>query len=272
MMKKIWGLMIILCFFIVSVASGKEMNFNLDAPDQPTLVQNHVNVRIEKNGIMKFSAGSPQLNGTINMRLVESLTLDSGDYAGWGYAFVEYNIGKLKGTIYFVFNNDEYRGMLSGDILGVAEQTAGLQSDMTWKISSIEGTDVQATVNIAYVSYKAGKTTMHEDVWMPVLPGFTLSANDYSQTTTVLLLPAPDGNPHHVRKFKGIGLEFGTYETGTGKGILWALLDNTEMVDPPFNQRRYGTRDGVLAGTSETIFQQGENGNSIVNLSNLFLE
>ena len=106
----------------------------------------------------------------------------------------------------------------------------------------------------------------------PVVPGFTLSTNGYSQETTVLLLPAPDGNAHNVRKFKGGGLEFGTYQAGTQGGTLWSFLDNTELVDPPFNQKRYGTRDGILAGTSEMFFQNGAGGNSAVNWTTLLVE
>lgn len=272
MMKKIWGLMIILCCCFVSAAFAQETNFNLAAPDKPTLEHSRVDVSIEKNGLLNFQAENSPLQGKISMRIIEKVTLLSGDYSGWGYAHIQYKAGKLKGSIYYVFHNDEGRGMLSGDVVGVAQQPTGLEGDMIWKVATLEGAGTQVTVNLAFTSYKPGKKTLHQDIWMPVLPGFTLSANGYSQSTTVLLLPAPDGNLHNARKFKGGGLEFGTYQTGSQGGTLWSFLDNTQLVDPPFIQRRYGTRDGVLAGTSETYFQNGAGGNSAVNRSTLFVE
>ena len=42
-------------------------------------------------------------------------------------------------------------------------------------------------------------------------------------------------------------------------GTLWSFLDNTETVDP-FNKKRFGTRDGVLAGTSEISFDKDAEG------------
>ena len=36
-------------------------------------------------------------------------------------------------------------------------------------------------------------------------------------------------------------------------GALWSFIDNTKTVDP-FNKKRFGTRDGALAGTSEITF------------------
>ena len=271
-MKKIWGLVIILCCCFVSVSFAQETNFNLTAPDSPALVQTRVDVSIEKNGLLTFQADNPLLQGKITMRVVEKVTLLSGDYAGWGYAYLEYNAGKFAGSLYYVFHNDEGRGMLSGDVIGVAQQLTGLENDMTWRIATLEGTETQSTVNLAFNSYKPGKTTEHYNIWMPVLPDFSLSGNDYNQSTTVLLLPAPDGDPHNARKYKGGGLEFGTYQSGTGSGTLWSFLDNTELVDPPFNQKRYGTRDGILAGTAEIIFQNGAGGNSATNFSTLLVE
>ena len=272
MMKKIWVLMIILCCCFVSVSFAQETNFNLTAPDRPTLIHTRVDVSIEKNGHLEFQADNSLLQGKINMKLIEKVTLLSGEYAGWGYALIQYKAGKLKGSIYIVFNNAEGRGMLSGDVVGVAQQVTGLQSDMIWKVADLEGTSIQGTIDLAFKNYKPGKKTKHLNVWMPVLPNFTLSTNGYIQETTLLLLPAPDGNAHNVKKFKGGGLEFGTYQAGTQGGTLWSFLDNTELVDPPFNQRRYGTRDGILAGTSEIIFEHGAGGNSAVNWSTLLVE
>ena len=272
MMKKIWGLVIILCCCFVSVALAQETNFNIDAPDQPTLVHSDVDVSIEKNGLLTFQADNPLLQGKITMRVVEKVTLLSGDYAGWGYAYLEYNAGKLAGSLYYVFHNDEGRGMLTGDIVGVAQQLTGIENDMTWKVATLEGTDAQVNVNLTFNSYKPGKITQYNNIWMPVLPSFTLSANDYNQSTTVLLLPAPDGDPHNARKFKGGGLEFGTYQSGTGSGTLWSFLDNTELVDPPYIQKRYGTRVGVLAGTAEIVFQSSAGGSSATNISTLLVE
>jgi hypothetical protein len=206
------------------------------------------------------------------MNVIEKVTLLSGDYAGWGYALIEYKAANVKGSFYYVFHNAEGRGMLTGDVVGVAQQVTGLAGDMTWRVAILEGTETQAIVNLSFKNYKPGKTTEHRNIWMPVLPGFTLSADGYSQATTVLLLPAPDGNPHNARKYKGGGLEFGTYQAGTGSGTLWSFLDNTETVDPPFNQKRYGTRDGILSGTAEISFQNGADGNSAVNQSTLLAE
>jgi hypothetical protein len=195
------------------------------------------------------------------MKVSEKVTLLSGDYAGWGYALIDYKAGKVKGSLYYVFHNNEGRGMLSGDVVGVAQQMTGLEKDMTWRVAALEGIETQVTINLTFTGYKPGRTTEHYHVWMPVLPSFTLSTNGYRQATTVLLLRAPDGNLHNVRKFKGGGLEFGTYQAGTQSGTLWSFLDNTVLVDPPFIQRRYGTRDGVLSGTAEISFQNGA-GNS----------
>ena len=272
MMKKIWGLLIILCCSLVSVAFAQETNFNLVVPDSSTLVNTDVNVSIEKNGILTFQADNPLLQGEVSMKVTEKLTLLSGDYAGWGYALIEYNAGKLKGSLYYVFHNDEARGMLTGDIIGVAQQGAGLEEDMTWRVATLNGTETQVTINLTFNNYKPGKTSEHYNIWMPVLPSFTLSANGYSQETTLLLLPAPDGNPHNARKFKGGGLEFGTYQSGAQGGTFWSFLDNTETVDPPFIQKRYGTRDGILSGTAEISFQNNAGANSAVNQSILLAE
>jgi len=272
MMKKIWGLMIILCCCFVSVSFAQETNINLAGPDRPDIVHTDVNVSIEKNGLLTFQADSSLFQGKITMKVTEKVTLISGDYAGWGYAHIEYKAGNMQGSLYYVFHNDEGRGMLSGDVVGVAQQGTGLEGDMTWRVTSFGGTDTQGTINLTFDSFKHGKTTEYYNIWMPVVPDFTLSANGYSQTTTVLLLPAPDGNPHNVRKFKGSGLEFGTYQAGTESGTLWSFLDNTELVDPQYIQRRYGTRDGVLAGTLEIVFQQGPGGNSAESWSALLAD
>ena len=272
MKKKIWGLLIILCWCFVSVAFAQETSVSLVAQDSPALVQTSVDVSIEKSGLLTFQADNSLLQGEITMQVVEKVTLLSGDYAGWGYAYLEYNAGKLAGSLYYVFHNDEGRGMLSGDVAGVALQISGLENNMTWRIATLEGTGTQSTVNLAFNSYKPGKTTQYNNIWMPVLPSFTLSANGYSQSTTILLLPAADGDPHNARKFKAGGLEFGTYQTGTGTGNLWSFLDNTQLVDPPFIQKRYGTRDGVLAGTFEVVFQEGTGGNSAEGWSTLVVE
>jgi len=272
MKNKIWGLVIILCCCLVSISFAQETNFTLAVQDSPALVQTRVDVSIEKNSFLTFQADNPLLQGKITMRVVEKVTLLSGDYAGWGYAYLEYNAGKFAGSLYYVFHNDEGRGMLTGDVVGVAQQLTGLQKDMVWKVAILEGTDTQATINLAFNSYKTGKTTQYNNIWMPVVPSFMLSSNGYSQETTVILLPAPDGDPHNVRKFKGGGLEFGTYQSGAQSGTVWSFLDNTELVDPPFNQRRFGARDGILAGTAEIVFQQGSGGNSAEGWSTLVVE
>ena len=107
---------------------------------------------------------------------------------------------------------------------------------------------------------------------MPVLENFTLLTDadsigqyigPYEQVTTVLLLPAPDGNIHRARKFKGGGLEFGIYQAGMESGTVWSFIDNTEIVDP-FDKKRFGTRDGALAGTSEILFNKDAKGNTKV--------
>jgi len=272
MKNKIWGLVIILCCCFVSVSFAQGTNFTLAAPDSPTLVQTRVDVSIEKNSFLTFQADNPLLQGKITMRVIEKVTLLSGDYAGWGYAYLEYSAGNLTGNLYYVFHNDHGGGMLSGDVVGVAQQLTGLQNDMAWKVAILEGTDTQTTIDLAFDSYKPGKIDRFQDIWMPVLPDFSLSGNDYSQSATVLLLPAPDGDPHNVRKFKGGGLEFGTYQSGAQSGTVWSFLDNTELVDPPFNQKRYGARDGILAGTLEVVFQNGAGGNSAESWSTLVVD
>ena len=49
-------------------------------------------------------------------------------------------------------------------------------------------------------------------------------------------------------------------------GNVWSFIDNTKMVDP-FDKKRYGTRDGALAGTSEVSFSK-QAGGSIKILGN----
>jgi hypothetical protein len=270
MKNKIWGLMTILCCCFVSVAFGEETNFTLAAPDQPDLVQTRVDVSIEKNGQLTLHAQSPQLKGKVTVQLQEKVTLLSGDYAGWGYAYSEYKVGNLKGVIYFVFHDNEWQGMLSGDVVGVAQQSSNLEGDMTWQVAKIGRTNNQATVNLDFDSYNPGKKTIIQDIWMPVLPGYTLSTafastgqyiGSYEQETTVLLLPAPDGNLHRAKNFKGGGLEFGTYQAGIDSGTLWSFIDNAEIADP-FNKKRFGTRNGALAGTSEIFFNKDTEGNT----------
>ena len=147
-----------------------------------------------------------------------------------------------------------------------------MENDMVWRVATFDGTETQVSLNLTFNIYRPGKTTEHYNIWMPVLPSFMLSASGYSQATTVLLLPAPDGDPHNARKYKGGGLEFGTYQSDADSGTLWSFLDNTELVDPPFNQKRYGTRDGILAGTAEIVFQSSAGGSSASNLSTLLVE
>jgi hypothetical protein len=78
------------------------------------------------------------------------------------------------------------------------------------------------------------------------------------------MLPAPDGDLRRAKQYKGGGLEFGTYEAGMESGAVWSFLDNTKTVDP-FNEKRYGTRDGALAGTSEISFDKDAGGNTRIN-------
>lgn len=272
MMKKIWAVLLILCCGFVSTVQGQETNFSLVGPEQPELVQTKVDVSIEKNGKLTFMANGTQLSGKMTMRLREKVTLLSGDYAGWGYAYSEYKVGKFQGAVYFVFHNNQWRGMLSGDVVGVAQQSTGPAGDMTWRVAKVAGGSTQATVNLAFAGYEPGKKTVIEKVWMPVLPGFKLTtanagtgqyAGAYEQETTVLLLPAPDGNIHRAKKFKGGGLEFGSYKADFGSGSLWSFIDNTEFVDP-FMKKRFGTRDGLLSGTSEISFEKDDMGNTKV--------
>lgn len=269
-MKTIWCLLIILCCCCVSIVNGQETNFTLTAKDQPELVHTRVDVSIEKNGQLTLRASDTRLKAKVTVRLQEKVTLLSGDYAGWGYAYSEYKVGKLKGAIYFVFHDNEWRGMLSGDVVGVAQLSNGLERDMIWRAAKIGGASTQDTINLAFDSYKPGKQTIIQDVWMPVLPSTMLSTvtdstgqyvGSYEQETTVLLLPAPDGNIHRARQFKGGGLEFGTYEAGVERGTLWSFIDNTENADP-FNKKRIGTREGALAGTSEIVFNQDAKGHT----------
>jgi len=267
-MKTIWSLLIILCCCFVSAAFAEETQINLIATDSPTVEKTWVEVSIEKNAQLEFLAVNSQPQGKVSMKLIEKVTILSGAYAGWGYAYSEYKYGNLKGAIYFVFHYDQWQGMLSGDLVGVAQQSNGLEGFMTWRLAKVNGADSQGTVELAFVSYKPGKQSTVEDVWMPVQTGYTLSTDvdstghysgPYEQQTTVLLLPAPDGNLHHSKKFKGGGLEFGTYETDIGSGSLWSFIDNTENIDP-FNKKRFGIRDGALAGTSEVSFSKGADG------------
>ena len=272
MMNKIWGLLFILCCCLVSVSFAKETQFNLAATTSPSIEKTWVEVSIEKNGQLDFLAVNSQPPGKVSMKLVEKVTILSGAYAGWGYAYTEYKYGNLKGEIYFVFHHDQWQGMLSGDLVGVAQQSSGLQGNMTWRVAKVDNADSHGTVELAFVSYKPGKQTTVEDVWMPVLTGQTLSTNvdstgdytgPYEQQTTVLMLPAPDGNLHKSKQYKGCGLEFGTYEAGMDSGTVWSFIDNSKTVDP-FNEKRYGTRDGALAGTSEIFFDRDADGNTYI--------
>ena len=83
---------------------------------------------------------------------------------------------------------------------------------MTWRVAKLNGADSQGTVDLAFVSYKPGKQSTVEESGCRCLPGFTLSTDvdsaghytgPYEQETTVLLLPAPDGNPHKFEKIQG---------------------------------------------------------------------
>jgi len=246
------------------VSFAQETQFNLTAPYSPTVEKTWVEVSIEKNAQLEFLAVNSQPQGKVSMKLIEKVTILSGDYAGWGYAYAEYKYGNLKGTIYFVFQHDQWQGMLSGDLVGVAQQSNGLEGFMTWRLAKVNGADSQGTVELAFVSYKPGKQSIVEDVWMPVQTGYTLSTDvdstglytgPYEQQTTILMLPAPDGNIHSSKQYKGCGLEFGTYEAGMDSGTVWSFIDNTKNVDP-FNEKRYGTRDGALSGTSEISFNK----------------
>ena len=271
MMKNtILGLMIILSCCFVSASFAGETQFNFAAPGHLTVEKTWVEVSIEKNGHLEFLAVNSQPQGKVSMKLIEKVTILSGAYAGWGYAYAEYKYGSLKGAIYFVFQHDQWQGMLSGDLVGVAQQSNGLQGFMTWRLAKINGADSQGTVELAFVSYKPGKQSTIEDVWMPVQTDYTLSTDvdstghysgPYEQQTTVLLLPAPDGNLHHSRKFKGGGLEFGTYQADMESGSIWSFIDNTEAADP-FNKKRFGIRDGALAGTSEVSFSKHAGGDT----------
>ena len=273
MKNKICGVIVILCCCFVSTSMAQETNFTLVAPDHPALVHTRVDVSVEKNGRLTLQAQGTLLQGKVTVLLREKVTLLSGDYAGWGYAYSEYKVGNLKGAIYFVFHDNEWQGMLSGAVVGVAQQSTGLEGDMAWRVAKVGRASTQATVDLAFDSYNPGKQSTIQDVWMPVLSDFTLSTDfestgqytgSYEQDTTVLLLPAPDGNIHRARQFKGGGLEFGTYQAGMDSGTLWSFIDNTEAVDP-FNKKRFGTRDGVLAGTSEIFFNKDATGNTKIN-------
>lgn len=273
MKNKIWGLIIILCCCFVSASFAGETQFKLAAPERPTVEKTWVEVSIEKNGHIEFQAAGSLLQGTVKMKVIEKVTILSGDYTGWGYAYSQYKIGNQKGVVYFVFHHNEWQGMLSGDVVGVAQQSNGPEGDMTWRVAKVGTASYQETVSLAFESYTPGKQATIQDVWMPVIPSFTLSTDfdstghytgPYQQETTVLLLPAPDGNIRRAKKFKGGGLEFGTYKAGMENGTVWSFIDNTKMVDP-FDKKRYGTRDGALAGTSEIFFDKDAGGDTKTN-------
>lgn len=272
MMKKLLGVLIILCGCLLSIAHGQETSFSLNALDQPAPMHTRVDVSVEKNGLLTLQ-GQGVLQGQVTLRLQEKVTLLSGDYAGWGYAYCEYKTGNLKGTVYFVFHHDQWRGMLSGDVVGVAQQSSNLEGDMTWRVAKLGSANNQTVYNLAFVSHDRGKQSIIEDVWLPVFLGYKLTTGydstgqyvgPYEQETTLLLLPAPDGNLHNSRKFKGGGLEFGTYEAGMESGTVWSFIDNTKRVDP-FGRKRYGTRDGALAGASEIFFDTNAKGDTKIN-------
>jgi len=272
MKNKIWGLMIILSCCFVSASFAGETQFNFAAPGHQTVEKTWVEVSIEKNGHLEFLAVNSQPQGKVSIKLIEKVTILSGPYAGWGYAYSGYKYGNLKGAIYFVFHHDQWQGMLSGDLVGVAQQSNGMEGFMTWRVAKVSGADSQGTVDLAFVSYNPGKQSTVQDVWMPVLTAYPLSTKidsaghytgHYEQQTTVLLLPAPDGNLHRAKQFKGCGLEFGTYEAGMDSGTVWSFIDNAKNVDP-FNEKRYGTRDGALAGTSEISFDKDAGGEKLI--------
>ncbi len=147
MKNKIWGLMIILSCCFVSVSFAQETQFNLVAPYSPTAEKTWVEVSTEKNGQLEFLAVNSQPQGKVSMKLIEKVTILSGDYAGWGYAYSEYKFGNLKGAVYFVFHHNQWQGMLSGDLVGVAQQSNGLEGDMTWRLANVDSADTQGTVN-----------------------------------------------------------------------------------------------------------------------------
>ena len=156
--------------------------------------------------------------------------------------------------------------------VGVAQQFNGMQGDMNWRVAKVDNADSQGKVDLAFVSYKPGKQSTIDEVWMPVLQGYKLSTEigsagyyvgPYEQQTTVLMLPAPDGKLRSSKQYKGGGLEFGTYEAGMESGNVWSFIDNSKMVDP-FTEKRYGIRDGALAGTSEITFDKDADGNKLV--------
>ena len=126
----------------------------------PTAEKTWVEVSIEKNGHLEFLAVNSQPKGKVSIKLVEKVTILSGPYAGWGYAYSEYKYGNLKGAIYFVFQHDQWQGMLSGDLVGVAQQSNGLQGFMTWRLAKVNGVDSQGTVDLSFVSYTSVRNPM----------------------------------------------------------------------------------------------------------------
>ncbi|MEW6426629.1 MAG: hypothetical protein AB1568_01200 [Thermodesulfobacteriota bacterium] len=219
----------------------------VEAPARPDHAK--VAVAVSAGETAVYQTNGRILPQELRVTMDESVDIVSGEYQGWGYGHGRYSAGELRGDLYVVRHGGEERGMVTGDVR--ATMHASGDKGAAWFVDWLKARpEAGRRVALAPVARQAGETVRHEDVMLLIFRDMKLaagSASPYEQTSTLLLLPSVDGRPHNMGRWKGAGLEFGTYREGAESGLVWFYLGNRPGIGISAGPERFGVRHGPHA-------------------------
>lgn len=216
----------------------------VDAPERPDHAK--VAVAVTAGESVLYQTDGRILPRELRVTMDETVEIVSGEYQGWGYGQGRYAAGERRGDLYVVRHRGEERGMVTGDVRATIH--AGGDKGSAWFVDWLDARpEAGRRVALVPVARQEGETARHEDVMLLIFRNMQLAAggaSPYEQTSTLLLLPSADGRPHGMRRWKGTGLEFGTYREGADAGLVWFYLGKRAGTGVSAGPERLGVRHG----------------------------
>ncbi len=234
--------------------TGKELSItidNLNTTDYngvftvfpPTTVE-AADVTVNEGDVITYSA-TGVVSGTLTLNVTKQVSIQTGSYAGWGYAIGTYELAGYTGVGYTVFNAGNHAwGMMTGDIHAVIDSSN--PQSMTLNILSINGQWRSGTVNLVFQGVVPG-TSMTYSEQLGILNGWAASgtvSGDY------IGLFQQSGTSIEMISLGG-GISFGTYQSDAGNGNFHSYFSYDDL---SASYKTKGMLDGGIAGIMESEF------------------
>ena len=197
-----------------------------------------VDITREEGAVLTFAA-----SGAVSGEFVENrshwVIIQSGSYAGWGYAKGAYQIGPYSGTCYMVSNGTKGWGMLTGDLHG-----ARIWDGESRKIhlTSIGGAQASGVIDLATPRKQAGSQSFLTGVTLYLTQSSSSGAtaglyNDGFEVSakSIRLGPYPEG------------IMINNYHSPSGDGMVYLYAGNQQQAYQGMRYS-YGMGDGPLFG------------------------